>query len=166
MTLPTPERWAVLSPPLDELLELPAALRPARLAQWQARDPEMARELAALLAASQQAQAHGFLAGAAGGSDTLPTPPGPPTLAGLRLGAYVLQAPLGQGGSGTVWSARRADGRFEGQVAVKLLHLSLLGRSGADRFQREGQILARLAHPHIGRLLDAGVAEEIGRAHV
>ena len=54
MTLPTPERWAALSTPLDELLELPAALRPARLAQWQARDPELARELAALLAAMKE----------------------------------------------------------------------------------------------------------------
>lgn len=159
MTLPTPERWAELSTPLDELLELPAALRPARLAQWQARDPELARELAGLLAASEKAESQGLLDGAASGPDSLHTPQGPATLAGQRLGAYVLQAPLGQGGSGTVWSARRADGRFEGQVAVKLLHLSLLGRAGADRFQREGQILARLAHPHIARLLDAGVAE-------
>ena len=162
MTLPTPERWAVLSTPLDELLELPAALRPARLAQWQGRDPEIARELAALLAASQQAQVQGFLDGAAPGPDTphtLPGAPEPATLAGQRLGPYVLQAPLGQGGSGTVWAARRSDGRFEGQVAVKLLHLSLLGRAGAERFQREGHILARLAHPHIARLLDAGVTE-------
>jgi len=41
---------------------------------------------------------------------------------------------------------------------VKLLHLSLLGRAAAERFQREGEILARLTHPQIARLLDAGVA--------
>ena len=33
----------------------------------------------------------------------------------------------------------------------------LIGRSGGERFTREGSILARLAHPHIARLLDAGV---------
>jgi serine/threonine-protein kinase len=49
------------------------------------------------------------------------------------------------------------DGRFEGAVAIKLLHLSLLGRAGAERFRREGHILARLKHPHIASLLDAGV---------
>jgi serine/threonine protein kinase len=42
-------------------------------------------------------------------------------------------------------------------VAIKLLHLSLLGQAGAERFRREGSILARLTHPHIARLLDAGV---------
>ena len=42
-------------------------------------------------------------------------------------------------------------------VAVKLLHLSLVGRTGARRFEREGAILARLSHPNIARLLDAGV---------
>ena len=59
---------------------------------------------------------------------------------------------------GSVWLARRSDGRFEGQVAVKLLNLALLARGGAERFAREGSVLARLAHPHIARLLDAGVS--------
>ena len=69
----------------------------------------------------------------------------------------MLEAPIGQGGTGTVWRARRADGRFEGAVAIKLLHPSLVGRTGALRFEREGEVLARLAHPNIARLLDAGV---------
>ena len=64
----------MLSAPLDELLELPTALRPARRAQWQGRDPEMARELAALLAASQQAQVQGLLAGTAPGPLTPVSP--------------------------------------------------------------------------------------------
>ena len=64
---------------------------------------------------------------------------------------------LGMGGMGTVWRARRSDGRFEGFVAVKLLNLALIGHEGDERFKREGTMLARLAHPHIARLLDAGV---------
>ncbi|MGS0759310.1 protein kinase, partial [Roseateles sp. GG27B] len=56
------------------------------------------------------------------------------------------------------WLARRTDGRYEGQVAIKFLNAGLLGQGGAQRFAREGQILARLAHPHIARLLDAGIA--------
>ena len=59
---------------------------------------------------------------------------------------------------GNVWLARRSDGRFEGLAAVKLLNASLVGRAGEERFQREGSILARLAHPHIARILDAGVS--------
>ncbi len=81
----------------------------------------------------------------------------PPTLAGYAVGPYTLEAPLGMGGMSTVWRARRSDGRFEGAVAVKLLNLALLGEGGDERFRREGTLLARLTHPHIARLLDAGV---------
>ena len=58
---------------------------------------------------------------------------------------------------GSVWLAHRSDGRYAGAVAVKLLNLSLVGHAGGERFKREGSLLARLAHPHIARLLDAGV---------
>ena len=45
---------------------------------------------------------------------------------------------------GSVWLARRTDGRFEGHAAVKLLNLSLLSAAGQERFRREGSMLARL----------------------
>ena len=59
---------------------------------------------------------------------------------------------------GSVWRASRSDGRFEGSAAVKLLNAALVGRAGGERFKREGTILARLTHPHIARLIDAGVS--------
>jgi eukaryotic-like serine/threonine-protein kinase len=59
---------------------------------------------------------------------------------------------------GSVWLAVRSDGRFEGQAALKLLNAALVGRVGEERFKREGTILARLTHPHIARLIDAGVS--------
>ena len=58
---------------------------------------------------------------------------------------------------GAVWLARRSDGRYEGKVAIKLLNAALIGNAAERRFRREGEVLARLAHPHIARLLDAGV---------
>ena len=159
MTTPTPANWAqlnwsVLSPLLDELLDLPEADRQVRLASMRAHNPQLGDELAALLLQSQSAQVKDFLA-----KPLLnPVDQAPESsLAGQRLGAYVLESPLGQGGTGSVWRARREDGRFEGAVAIKLLHLSLLGRAGAERFKREGDILARLTHPNIAHLLDAGV---------
>lgn len=79
-------------------------------------------------------------------------------LGGLEIGGYVLERLLGRGGMGSVWLGRRADGHFEGRVAVKLLHPAFLDPVGAERFRREGTSLARLAHPGIARLLDAGVA--------
>lgn len=159
MSLPDAARWLRLSPLLDELLDLPDAARPARLAALQRAHPDLADALARLVADGGRAQADGFLTGAVPASalDVTPAQGGDAGLAGTRLGAYVLEAPLGRGGSGSVWRARREDGRFEGQVAIKLLHLSLLGQAGAERFRREGSILARLAHPHIARLLDAGI---------
>ncbi len=80
------------------------------------------------------------------------------SLAGVTIGAYTLKSSIGHGGMGSVWLASRSDGRFEGQVAVKLLNAALVGRGGEERFRREGTILARLAHPHIARLIDAGVS--------
>jgi serine/threonine-protein kinase len=58
---------------------------------------------------------------------------------------------------GSVWLARRSDGRYEGKVAVKVLEAALVGSAGEARFRREGSLLARLTHPHIARLIDAGV---------
>jgi eukaryotic-like serine/threonine-protein kinase len=60
---------------------------------------------------------------------------------------------------GSVWLARRSDGRFDGKAAVKLLNIALLGHGGEERFRREGRVLARLTHSNIARILDAGVTE-------
>jgi serine/threonine-protein kinase len=79
-------------------------------------------------------------------------------LAGQRIGAYKLRTLIGQGGMGGVWLGERADGRFEGVAAIKLLNVSLVGRIGERRFRREGSILARLRHPNVAHLIDAGVS--------
>src|ERR1700728_762538 len=59
---------------------------------------------------------------------------------------------------GSVWLAERNDGRFERRVAVKFIHIALMGKGGEGRFKREGSILGRLSHPHIAELIDAGVS--------
>ncbi len=143
-------RWEALGPWLDRALELPLLERARWLESLQGDDPSLAAELAALLGESDDLDREGFLEG-----------PGPelrPSLAGQTLGAWTLDAPIGQGGMGTVWLARRADGRYEGKAAVKLLNLGLPGRVGEERFRREGSILGRLAHPNIARLIDAGIS--------
>lgn len=148
-----PARWARASPLLDELLDLDAPARAARLDALRAADPVLADEVGALLAAQTQIERGAFLEGAA-----VPAPV-PTTLAGRAIGAYTLERELGVGGMGTVWLGRRHDGRFDGAVAIKLPNLALLNRGGAERFAREGSVLGRLSHPHIARLLDAGVAD-------
>jgi serine/threonine-protein kinase len=80
------------------------------------------------------------------------------TLTGHNFGGYTLDSLLGSGGMGTVWLAHRSDGRFEGRAAVKLLNAALVGQPAEQRFVREGSLLAKLQHPNIAHLLDAGIA--------
>src|SRR3546814_14378947 len=67
---------------------------------------------------------------------------------------------LGEGGMGQVWLASRADGLYQRRVALKLLRPGLADPNLRLRFTRERQILARLGHPHIARLLDAGISAD------
>jgi serine/threonine-protein kinase len=137
---------------MDRALALDAGARDAFLAEIERERPDLAAKLQRLLDEHDRLLSSDFL-------DRSPGIIGQPavTLAGQTIGAYTLEAPLGMGGMGTVWRARRSDGRFEGFVAVKLLNLSLIGPQGDERFRREGTLLARLAHPNVARLLDAGV---------
>jgi serine/threonine protein kinase len=122
------------------------------LAGVRAEDAALADDLEGLLAARGLGNHEAFLEGAPS------LPPPSPTLAGQTFGAYTILSLIDRGGMGSVWLARRSDGRFEGAAALKLLNASLVGRSGEERFRREGDILARLAHPNIARLFDAGVS--------
>jgi serine/threonine-protein kinase len=146
---------AALHPLLDRALDLAPAERAAWLARLGEEHAALVPELEALLAAEGELDASRFLE-----SDELLPFRAVTPLAGRRIGAYTLERPLGQGGMGTVWLARRSDGRYEGLAAVKLLNLALLDPVGSERFRREGAALARLTHPNIARLIDAGVTDD------
>src|SRR5690606_15593938 len=77
-----------------------------------------------------------------------------------RIGPYRLVQRIGEGGMGTVYRAARADGQFEHEVALKLIHRNADTAERQRRFLTERQILARLHHPHIARLYDGGVTDE------
>ena len=150
----SPERWRILSPYLDEGLELPPDRRPAWLAGIGERDPALAEQLQSMLAEHERVHRERFLDRAVLDPEMVARA----SLAGQVVGAYRLISLIGQGGTGSVWLAERCDGRFEGRAAVKLLNLSLMGRAGEERFKREGTILARFRHPNIAQLADAGVS--------
>jgi serine/threonine protein kinase/dienelactone hydrolase len=144
--------WLALSPLLDRALDLDPPAREALLASTSEHSPAVAAALRRMLAEHDRVLSSRFL------EDPPDIGAGLfPTLAGQEVGAYRLERALGVGGMGTVWLAHRSDGRFEGSVAIKFLHLAVLDRLGQERFRREGTLLARLSHPHIARLLDAGV---------
>jgi serine/threonine protein kinase/tetratricopeptide (TPR) repeat protein len=79
---------------------------------------------------------------------------------GLRIGAYAIVRELGRGGMGAVYLAQRADGQFEKQVAIKVLKRGTDTDEVLRRFRGEREILARLDHPNIARLVDAGTTDE------
>src|SRR5260370_42411258 len=145
-----PGQWQALSPYLDEALEL----SPERLAAWlesiREQNPSLASDLHTLLKEHEALGNEGFLQASAAVSCGAP-------VSGQSVGAYALESVIGQGGMGTVWLARRTDGRFEGRAAVKFLKVALVGGAGEERFKREGSILARLAHPNLPHLIDTGL---------
>jgi serine/threonine-protein kinase len=145
------QQWQVLSPLLDEALEMADEERLLWLSSLETENPALAIQLKTLLQEHQVLANERFLENGSIGSAT-------PGLTGQTVGAYTLLSQTGQGGMGSVWLAERSDGRFERRVAVKLLHIALMGQGGEERFKREGRILARLSHPHIADLIDAGVS--------
>lgn len=161
------ERWARISPLLDELFELEPQGRAARLEAIARQDAELAAELRRLLAADEAAGLldAGVVQAAptvmsrlsreedAVGSEASRAEPG------KRVGHYRLLQRVGSGGMGEVWRAERVDD-FEQSVAVKLIRPLLDSPALRERFARERSILARLDHPNIARLLDGGVADD------
>ncbi|MEO1076984.1 MAG: protein kinase, partial [Bacteroidota bacterium] len=153
----TPERWTEIQTLFEAALEHSPEERTTFLAAA-APDPTLRREVEALLAADEQAgpldALQDDLEPLASGWRAAPSEE--------RVGPYRLVRELGRGGMGTVWLAERAvddaNAQFEQQVALKLLP----GPPSSEqirRFLAERQVLARLQHRHIARLLDGGVTE-------
>jgi tetratricopeptide (TPR) repeat protein len=148
------EQWRKVLPFLDEALELEAAGRDALLQKLETEEPRIARNLRALLDQLAGIKAANYLEGAA----IAPIPL--ESLTGRTIGAYTIESLIGRGGMGEVWRAHRSDGRFERKVAVKVMHASFLSKRAGERFAQEGRVVARLTHPNIATLLDAGITAE------
>jgi TolB-like protein/Flp pilus assembly protein TadD len=150
----------VLSGLLDEALPLDLAARSAWLEALPLKHHELVPSLQAALLREPPA------AGTVESLDVLPSidvadgpaAATPSTLqSGARIGPYELVRRLGVGGMAEVWLARRADGAFKREVALKLPMRSGVRGDLEGRFARERDILASLEHPLIARFYDAGV---------
>lgn len=144
--------WHELSGYIDQALERDGAARDSWLHELETTAPGVAAQVRDYLREVAELDRRHFL------QDPALAQPLPVTLEGQQLGPYTLDRPIGHGGMGTVWLCHRSDGRYEGQAAIKLLNTALVGHPSAGRFAREGSVLARLQHPNIAHLLDAGVA--------
>jgi tetratricopeptide (TPR) repeat protein/predicted Ser/Thr protein kinase len=144
------ERWSRVSEILAEVLDLPDQERAARLADVCSRQPALRTEVLALF--QELRSAEDFLEQpVAAPADLFPA-----TAEGA-FGSYRVLETLGEGGMGVVYLAERSDGQFTRQVAVKRIGSVAPGPELLRRFRDERQILARLDHPNIAHLLDAGV---------
>jgi serine/threonine protein kinase/tetratricopeptide (TPR) repeat protein len=150
-----PARWQKIKMTLEEAMSLDPPLREVFFANIGIVDPELRIEVEALLASDHRA-GEGFLetpAAGLGGFADLETSD---SRIGRRVGAFELVRELGSGGMGSVYLARRVDAEFEQQVAVKLIRDGDESAPIVARFKAERQILARLDHPNIAKLLDGG----------
>jgi hypothetical protein len=165
MALSIPQ-MARMSQLLDEALALDEAGRRAWLERATQEHPDLAAALReALLPGAAQAADLKVLMSLPklDAADEAGAPAASGLKPGARVGPYELIRRLGAGGMAEVWLARRADGAFRREVALKLPMLAHAQAGLEARFARERDILASLEHPHIARLYDAGVSPE-GRA--
>ena len=157
-----PQRWDRLKTILGEALEQnSSAARIALVERRCGQDTDLLEEAESLLAEAEallKERTDTFEDCAQNAAFTF-WQEGPPR-GGERVGAYVIVRELGRGGMGTVFLAERADGQFEKQVAIKILNRGADTAEILRRFRAERQILARLDHPNIARLLDAGTTDD------
>jgi uncharacterized RDD family membrane protein YckC len=149
-----PERWHAATAQLDELLDLPAEERAARLQALRARDEALAADVLQLLNDHDAARAAGFLADDARAMPTATAATGvfavggtpPPLAPDSRFGPYRIVRVLGRGGMGIVYEAEEHDsGR---RVALKVLQQRLADERERERFEREGRLAASIDHEH------------------
>ena len=152
----TAQQWQRVKSILADALEQPSPEeRTAYLECSCGGDTTLMREVEALLAQSTR-----NLDQLADNTPVAFTRQAPAQPTGRRIGAYEIAREIGRGGMGAVYLAKRADGQFDKEVAIKLLKRGTDTDEILRRFQAERRILARLDHPNIARLLDAGTTDD------
>ncbi len=148
----TGERSKKIMALFDEIYELSADLREARLNDIGAQDPSMKEELLQLLRNMEAANERSFLA------STQPLSEQAPTI-DRQIGPFKIEQVLASGGMGKVYKARHVH--LDRLIALKVPHLLHPNREHLfERLQREGKALAQLDHPNIVKVYDAGVTED------
>jgi serine/threonine protein kinase len=154
----TAERWLRL----DALFHQATALPPAERSSWLdaacADDAGLRAEVERLVAAHLRTGTFIDSPAVVSVGPWLPVPA--EAAAGRRFGAYRIVREIGRGGMGAVYLAERADGQYEQRVALKLIKRWMDTGLVLGRFRAERQILAKLEHANIARLLDAGTSDD------
>jgi tetratricopeptide (TPR) repeat protein/predicted Ser/Thr protein kinase len=151
----TPEQWQRIKELFDAAVELPAANREPFLAE-RCSDEELRREVLTLLRADSEAPT-GFLAQPPDAATVLEQLTDP--LLGTELGSYRVVRELARGGMGKVYLGERTDA-YQKRVAIKVVKRGMDTDDVVRRFRDERQLLARLEHPNIARILDGGATAD------
>ncbi|MEM7352393.1 MAG: serine/threonine-protein kinase [Acidobacteriota bacterium] len=159
----TSERWQELKPLFFAAAELPATERAAYLDRACSDDADLRAEVDALLAAEDEIPrildaTPTRLARLLTGDEATTRALASKDRIDQTVGPYRILREIGRGGMGIVYLAERAD--VDKRVALKVVRRLLGGQQVTQRFLNERRILARLDHPNIARLLDAGRTDE------
>ncbi len=134
----------------SEYESLPETQKPAFLAELKAQYPDKAEQLKLLTQDSNDFTEH-FLENISSYSENMAIPS---ISEGDNFGVYTIVKPIGSGGMGQVYLAKRNDGLIEQQVAIKFLHPALYQLNSTQTLLNEAQALASLNHPNIATVLD------------
>ena len=154
-------RWRQIEAAFEQATALPPEERAAWLLSEHADDEDLRREVEEMLAADAGDSSIGQSVQQAV-EDTVEVDDEPVP---ERIGIYRVLGEIGRGGLATVLLAERDDEAYQLQVAIKLVRRGLDTADLLKRLRQERQILARLDHPHIARLLDGGSTDD-GRPYV
>jgi len=153
----TPQRWQQIEGLYEAALEQEKSLRPEFLANACVGDPELLREVESLLAL--ETRADGFLeeraldvAARAFAHDQARAAEEP--LTGHMVSHYRIVEKIGEGGMGVVYEAW--DERLGRAVAIKTIRATEESEQARKQLWREARSLARVSHPHVCQLFDAG----------
>ncbi len=154
---PDPERWRRLEAIFYQASDMDPRDRPAFLDRACGEDAAIRKEAESLLSAADRTLSDLREPAFEAARDMAAAAP----FSGKLIGPWQILEAIGDGGMGRIYLARRADQAYEQKVAIKLMRADF----GADpgmlhRFRIERQILAKLNHPNIARLLDGGVSAE------
>jgi len=148
-----PERWEKIQSLFERALEIDPTERNIFLKKECGDDKELFEEVISLLKADTEA--HSIFSASVSDYISIDEK----TLSGKIFGNYRAVEQIGSGGMGSVYLAERADGQFEQKVALKIIKPGMNSKEIVSRFEAERQILARLQHPNIARLLDGGISD-------
>jgi serine/threonine-protein kinase len=148
------ERWARIQSLFHDAIDLPAAARSTWLREACAGDTDLESEVLALLDADNRGAPILDRGVDRSSRDLLLADPA----AIAAIGPYRIVRVIGEGGMGIVFLAERTD--LGTQAAIKVLRDAWLSPARRHRFAAEQRTLARLDHPGIARLFDAGTLSD------